>query len=462
MPTVSFRIAPPSSRSAGSYRRGATAASLTRSAGAAVVELRRRTTEGPQRERDTVAGAAVSDIAPTDRPQELPEPEQDEEVLSANGFSVRVIVAPPTYDDSKPMMRQLTAETALQRMADSVEQVGGVRLGGGGGGGDDADARVASLHAVAGAELNAYCGPSEPMARYRVVRKAQVRSGAGLGTAKVGTLRRGEEIVALERREDATFGLRRVRFSRGWVSEHSAGGEVILERVEEGMSGVEGLGEGEGEVALPGALLLLSGVAEGTLLEGGRGGEDGEVGFGQASGRVGHWLDDASSSSAAAAAAMGGTPLFCRRCNAVFLPQQEGLCPEYHSTKMYDPAAVAVAAAAVSPSTSVPSIPRPPAHHRDGPGRLFRARRYTADIPTDLAQEARLAGAAGGFEMALDESGRYCWRRVSPPRPRRPDGDGGGGDGDGWRHPSLSASYRLLARSQVSAQLDPASAVRAP
>eukprot|EP01043_Picozoa_sp_COSAG02_P106833 COSAG02_NODE_42837_length_380_cov_1.469751_1_plen_121_part_01 len=62
-----------------------------------------------------------------------------------------------------------------------------------------------------------------------------VRSGIALDSPAVGTLRKGEEIVALETGADPNFGTTRVRYKRldggsGWASETAGGSEKILVR----------------------------------------------------------------------------------------------------------------------------------------------------------------------------------------------------------------------------------------
>ena len=61
--------------------------------------------------------------------------------------------------------------------------------------------------------------------------KSVVRAGFAMDSEKVGTIKKGEEVLCYEERENEN-GVTRVRFDRGWVSLTSTSGDVILEAVE--------------------------------------------------------------------------------------------------------------------------------------------------------------------------------------------------------------------------------------
>eukprot|EP01044_Picomonas_judraskeda_P004067 COSAG03_NODE_350_length_8727_cov_145.845913_7_plen_889_part_00 len=71
----------------------------------------------------------------------------------------------------------------------------------------------------------------EVIGAYTVVLKSVVRAGFGMDSEKVGTVKKGEEVLCYEERENEN-GVTRVRFDRGWVSLTSSKGDVILEAVE--------------------------------------------------------------------------------------------------------------------------------------------------------------------------------------------------------------------------------------
>ena len=66
--------------------------------------------------------------------------------------------------------------------------------------------------------------------RWRVVLEAKIRSGFEQTSADRGMLEFGRVIEELESRVNE-IGVTRVRFDRGWVSERTAGGDLILEAV---------------------------------------------------------------------------------------------------------------------------------------------------------------------------------------------------------------------------------------
>jgi hypothetical protein len=71
----------------------------------------------------------------------------------------------------------------------------------------------------------------EVIGAYTAVLKSVVRAGFSMDSEKVGTIKKGEEVLCYEERENEN-GVTRVRFDRGWVSLTSASGDTILEPVE--------------------------------------------------------------------------------------------------------------------------------------------------------------------------------------------------------------------------------------
>ena len=71
----------------------------------------------------------------------------------------------------------------------------------------------------------------EVIGAYTVVLASVVRAGFAMDTAKLGTVKKGEEVLCYEERENEK-GVTRVRFGRGWVSLTSSDGATILEPVE--------------------------------------------------------------------------------------------------------------------------------------------------------------------------------------------------------------------------------------
>lgn len=59
--------------------------------------------------------------------------------------------------------------------------------------------------------------PDEESTVYRVLNRAFIREGFELNSRRQGTVEPGEDIVALELRDNQE-GITRVRFERGWVS----------------------------------------------------------------------------------------------------------------------------------------------------------------------------------------------------------------------------------------------------
>jgi len=88
--------------------------------------------------------------------------------------------------------------------------------------------RVDAVQSLKGADVEARAPPRPARLRYRARRKARIRSGAELGSAEIGTLQRGEEIIALE----SAQGGDRVRFERlgvsGWVSASGGGSKILV------------------------------------------------------------------------------------------------------------------------------------------------------------------------------------------------------------------------------------------
>ena len=58
--------------------------------------------------------------------------------------------------------------------------------------------RVDAVQSLKGADVEARAPPRPARLRYRARRKARIRSGAELGSAEIGALQRGEEVIALE------------------------------------------------------------------------------------------------------------------------------------------------------------------------------------------------------------------------------------------------------------------------
>ena len=84
-------------------------------------------------------------------------------------------------------------------------------------------------------------GDSEPepepeqepvVARYKCVKKSQIKAGFEMDSSKAGTLDAGTLVDAYEVREN-DVGVSRVRFDRGWVSMQTGAGVVVLEKQEE-------------------------------------------------------------------------------------------------------------------------------------------------------------------------------------------------------------------------------------
>jgi hypothetical protein len=71
----------------------------------------------------------------------------------------------------------------------------------------------------------------EVIGAYTAVLKSVVRAGFAMDSEKVGTIKKGEEVLCYEERENEN-GVTRVRFGRGWVSLTSTSGDAILEAVE--------------------------------------------------------------------------------------------------------------------------------------------------------------------------------------------------------------------------------------
>lgn len=71
----------------------------------------------------------------------------------------------------------------------------------------------------------------EVIGAYTVVLKSVVRAGFEMDSEKVGIVKKGEEVLCYEERENEK-GVTRVRFDRGWVSLTSSDGAAILEAVE--------------------------------------------------------------------------------------------------------------------------------------------------------------------------------------------------------------------------------------
>lgn len=70
-----------------------------------------------------------------------------------------------------------------------------------------------------------------PRTQYSVLRTCQVRAGFELSSERRGVLQAGQQVDALEQRENET-GVVRVRIDRGWVSVKTKGGATVLELVE--------------------------------------------------------------------------------------------------------------------------------------------------------------------------------------------------------------------------------------
>ena len=68
-------------------------------------------------------------------------------------------------------------------------------------------------------------------AQYSVLRTCQVRAGFELSSERRGVLQAGQQVEALEQRENDK-GVARVRIDRGWVSVKTKGGVAVLELVE--------------------------------------------------------------------------------------------------------------------------------------------------------------------------------------------------------------------------------------
>ena len=88
---------------------------------------------------------------------------------------------------------------------------------------------------VAIADAEAPLAPRDMVVRtFRVAQKAQLRLGFELDSARVGTLRRGITVSALEVRPTDAPEVFRVRLRGGWVSTQAATGKAILEPVSGG------------------------------------------------------------------------------------------------------------------------------------------------------------------------------------------------------------------------------------
>ena len=74
--------------------------------------------------------------------------------------------------------------------------------------------------------------PAEPVvATYKCLKKSQVRVDFEMASAKACILKAGTVIEAFEVRSN-DLGVNRVRYSKGWVSEVTGGGDTALELVE--------------------------------------------------------------------------------------------------------------------------------------------------------------------------------------------------------------------------------------
>ena len=190
MPTLRWELAPP--------------ASEADRASEAAIEALRRALEGGA----LVNGGRVTELAPTDAPP------AGVEHYDPGAFRVRVAVRPPQPDDPA----EAAADEAVRLPA---ERVGGPGMDAGG-------LRVDAVQSLKGADVEARAPPRPARLRYRARRKARIRSGAELGSAEIGTLQRGEEIIALK----SAQGGGRVRFERlgvsGWVSASGGGSKILV------------------------------------------------------------------------------------------------------------------------------------------------------------------------------------------------------------------------------------------
>ena len=242
-----------------------------------------------------IGGGLVSDLARTD--PLYPEPEVPTTLAA---FQVRVTVRPPSWDATGGA-EQREALEAVEHLSEAVQRAGSatrdaLHLAG---------VRVDGLRSLKGADLDVRAASPQPPRRYRARRRAMVRSGIALDSPAVGTLRKGEEIVALETGVDPHFGTTRVRFERlggesGWASDTAGGSEKILVRC-------------------------------------GRGFEDNEQPEADVLGSAREAAANSESSEASRDIKLVEKDVkrFCHRCGAVFCPDADGCCPEGHAQKFY-------------------------------------------------------------------------------------------------------------------------------
>lgn len=75
--------------------------------------------------------------------------------------------------------------------------------------------------------------PEAVVAKYKCVKKSQIRADFEMKSSKVGSLDAGIVIEVYELRTNDATGVSRVRFDRGWVSVQTGAGVVVLQKLDE-------------------------------------------------------------------------------------------------------------------------------------------------------------------------------------------------------------------------------------